>query len=65
MLTTCSGDAHALGWTGGCSTLAELGTFWVEFEYLSQITGDRKYADKVDGWVRCGTQLTCTCRPAM
>lgn len=37
------------GWaSGGASILSEFGTIHLEFEYLSRITGNQVYADKVD-----------------
>ena len=33
--------------SGGCSILAELGTFSLEFQYLSDITGNPTYVEKV------------------
>jgi len=44
-----TGAAHNWGWaSGGCSILSELGTMQLEFEYMSHVTGDPKYAEKVD-----------------
>ena len=43
MLCTFSGA----GKSRGSSILAEFGTLHLEFAYLSQISGDRKYMDKV------------------
>jgi mannosyl-oligosaccharide alpha-1,2-mannosidase len=43
-----SKSAKNYGWaSGGASILAEFGSLQLEFEYLSDITGDRKYYDKV------------------
>ena len=43
-----SGSGHNWGWaSGGCSILAELGTLHLEFVYLSKITGQPIYAQKV------------------
>ena len=43
-----SGSGHNWGWaSGGCSILAELGTLHLEFVYLSKITGNQIYAQKV------------------
>jgi mannosyl-oligosaccharide alpha-1,2-mannosidase len=37
------------GWaSGGSSILSEFGTLHMEFAYLSDVTGDPKYRDKVD-----------------
>jgi mannosyl-oligosaccharide alpha-1,2-mannosidase len=33
--------------SGGCSILSEFGTMQLEFEYLSLITGESKFADMV------------------
>jgi len=33
------------GWSGGGSLLAEIGTIQLEFGYLSEVTGDPKFAD--------------------
>eukprot|EP00042_Codosiga_hollandica_P051056 m.621215 g.621215 ORF g.621215 m.621215 type:complete len:667 (-) comp58212_c0_seq8:173-2173(-) len=43
-----SGAAKNWGWAAGrCSVLAEFGTMQLEFDYLSSITGDQRFADKV------------------
>jgi len=43
-----SGSGRNWGWaSGGCSILAEYGTLHLEFAYLSEITGDNKYLEKV------------------
>ena len=43
-----SGAARNWGWaSGGCSILAEFGTMHLEFSYLSEVTGDPIYIDKV------------------
>jgi mannosyl-oligosaccharide alpha-1,2-mannosidase len=37
------------GWaSGGSSILAEFGSLHMEFSYLSDVTGDPKYAQKVE-----------------
>jgi mannosyl-oligosaccharide alpha-1,2-mannosidase len=44
-----SGSSHNYGWaSGGQSILAEFGTLHLEFTYLSKITGDSVYADKIN-----------------
>lgn len=43
-----SGAAANYAWTGQQSVLAELGTLQVEMRYLSQATGDPKYAMKAN-----------------
>ena len=48
-----SGSGHNWGWaSGGCSILAELGTLHLEFVYLSKITGEPIYAQKVRAYSR-------------
>ncbi|XP_068698673.1 mannosyl-oligosaccharide 1,2-alpha-mannosidase IA-like [Montipora foliosa] len=48
MVNFASGSGHNWGWaSGGCSILAELGTMHLEFVYLSKITGNQIYAQKV------------------
>ncbi|CAN0027857.1 unnamed protein product, partial [Phaeothamnion confervicola] len=42
-----NGRANANSWASG-SVLAELGTLQVEFRYLSNATGDRRYAEAVN-----------------
>ncbi|ELU14315.1 hypothetical protein CAPTEDRAFT_228579 [Capitella teleta] len=43
-----TGSSHNYGWaSGGQSILAEFGTLHLEFAYLSKITGDSVYLDKV------------------
>ena len=43
-----SGQGMNYGWaSGGSSILAEFGSLHLEWVYLSKITGDTKYADKV------------------
>lgn len=43
-----SGAGRNWGWaSGGCSILAEFGTLHLEFAYLTHLTGDRTYIDKV------------------
>lgn len=42
------GSARNWGWaSGGCSILAEFGSFHLEFVYLSEISGNSVYKDKV------------------
>lgn len=49
MVNLASGSGHNWGWaSGGCSILAELGTLHLEFVYLSKITGQPIYAQKVN-----------------
>ncbi len=47
-----SGTAHNWGWaSGGASILSELGSMQLEFNYLSLVTGDQRFAEKVcDLW---------------
>ena len=43
-----SGVAKNFGWaSGGSSILSEFGTLHMEFAYMSDITGDKKYVQKV------------------
>jgi len=43
-----SGTGRNWGWaSGGCSILAEFGTLHLEFAYLSYITGNPVYLEKV------------------
>ena len=43
-----SGNGVNWGWTEGqCSILAEFGTLQLEFEYLSQVTGNAAFKTKV------------------
>ena len=37
------------GWSGGASTMAELGSVQLEFQYLSRVTGKEEYEEAVDG----------------
>ena len=37
------------GWSGGASTMAELGSVQLEFQYLSRVTGREEYEEAVDG----------------
>ena len=42
------GAARNWGWAkGGCSILAEFGTLHLEFSYLTEVTGDPVYINKV------------------
>lgn len=51
MLNLRTGAMHNWGWaSGGCSILSEFGTMQLEFEYLSLISGDPQYAEKVGFW---------------
>lgn len=44
----CSGSGRNWGWAaGGASILAEFGTLHLEFAYLSQISGNPIYLEKV------------------
>ncbi|XP_061177561.1 mannosyl-oligosaccharide 1,2-alpha-mannosidase IA-like [Saccostrea echinata] len=48
MVNTKTGSARNWGWaSGGCSILAEFGSFHLEFVYLSEISGKSIYKDKV------------------
>jgi len=48
ILNLKTGSSHNWGWaSGGCSILAELGTFHLEFQYLTSITGNPIYLQKV------------------
>ncbi|CAG5127028.1 unnamed protein product, partial [Candidula unifasciata] len=43
-----TGSTHNYGWvSGGSSVLAEVGSLHLEFDYLSAVTGDSVYKDKV------------------
>ena len=55
----CSGGSHNWGWaSGGCSILAEFGTLHLEFQYLTHITGNPVYMQKV-------SEHTCVCMLCM
>ena len=55
-----SGSARNWGWaSGGCSILAEFGSFHLEFVYLSEISGNTVYRDKVS---RVRTSITVLMR---
>ena len=48
VMSFCSGGSHNWGWaSGGCSILAEFGTLHLEFQYLTYITGNPVYMQKV------------------
>lgn len=48
MVNLRSGAAHNWGWaSGGASILSEFGTMQLEFEYLSKITGNPVFAEKI------------------
>ncbi|XP_014680078.1 PREDICTED: LOW QUALITY PROTEIN: mannosyl-oligosaccharide 1,2-alpha-mannosidase IB-like, partial [Priapulus caudatus] len=48
MINLKTGTGRNWGWaSGGSSILAEFGTLHLEFAHLTQVTGDRKYLDKV------------------
>lgn len=48
-----SGTGRNWGWaSGGCSILAEFGTLHLEFAYISHITGNPIYLEKVKDY-RC------------
>ncbi|GAB1605905.1 mannosyl-oligosaccharide 1,2-alpha-mannosidase IA-like [Argonauta hians] len=48
MINLRTGSSHNWGWaSGGCSILAEFGSLHLEFLYLSNITGNPIYAQKV------------------
>jgi mannosyl-oligosaccharide alpha-1,2-mannosidase len=43
-------------WSGGASTVAEVGSIQLEWQYLSRVTGNPVYAQKVDhitGMLHC------------
>jgi mannosyl-oligosaccharide alpha-1,2-mannosidase len=43
-----TGKASNWGWaSGGCSILSEFGSLELEFNYLSRLTNNQTYADKV------------------
>ncbi|KAI8792114.1 mannosyl-oligosaccharide 1,2-alpha-mannosidase IA isoform X2 [Biomphalaria glabrata] len=43
-----TGSSRNYGWaSGGCSILSELGSLHLEFDYLSAVTNDNTYKDKV------------------
>lgn len=43
-----SGDKGNYNWaSGGCSILSEFGTLDLEFQYLSDLTGDEQYRNRV------------------
>ncbi|CAG2241125.1 MAN1A_C [Mytilus edulis] len=49
MVNVRTGGSRNWGWaSGGCSILAEFGSFHLEFVYLSEITGNPIYKEKVD-----------------
>ena len=42
-------NARNWGWaSGGCSILAEFGTLSMEFLYLSELTGDNIFREKIE-----------------
>ncbi|KAJ8027454.1 Mannosyl-oligosaccharide 1,2-alpha-mannosidase IB [Holothuria leucospilota] len=48
LINARTGAGRNWGWaSGGCSILSEFGSLHLEFSYLSEITGDSKYRDKV------------------
>ncbi|KAK7107386.1 mannosyl-oligosaccharide 1,2-alpha-mannosidase IA-like [Littorina saxatilis] len=48
MVNLKTGGTRNWGWaSGGCSILSEFGSLHLEFYYLSAITGDKKYLEKV------------------
>ncbi|KAK6187726.1 hypothetical protein SNE40_005686 [Patella caerulea] len=48
MVNVKTGSSRNWGWaSGGCSILSEFGSLHLEYSYLSQITGDKIYMDKV------------------
>ncbi|XP_072021907.1 mannosyl-oligosaccharide 1,2-alpha-mannosidase IA-like [Amphiura filiformis] len=48
LINVKTGSARNWGWaSGGSSILAEFGSLHLEFSYLSEITGDQKYLQKV------------------
>lgn len=48
MVNVKTGGSRNWGWaSGGCSILAEFGSFHLEFVYLSEITGNPVYKEKV------------------
>ncbi|CAC5376255.1 MAN1A_C [Mytilus coruscus] len=49
MVNVRTGGSRNWGWaSGGCSILAEFGSFHLEFVYLSEITGNPVYREKVN-----------------
>ena len=49
-----SGTGRNWGWaSGGCSILAEFGTLHLEFAYLTYITGNPVYLEKVKAVAAC------------
>ena len=49
MVNVKTGGSRNWGWaSGGCSILAEFGSFHLEFVYLSEITGNPIYREKVN-----------------
>jgi mannosyl-oligosaccharide alpha-1,2-mannosidase len=49
LLNLGNGKIKNWGWaSGGSSILAEFGSLHLEFQYLTHLTGDRKYLDKVE-----------------
>eukprot|EP01137_Pigoraptor_chileana_P022435 Opistho-2@6966 len=47
LINLASGHSSNYGWAGGSSILAEVGTLDLEFRYLSDASGDPKFAEKV------------------
>jgi hypothetical protein len=43
-----NGKGRDVEWTGGNAVLAELGSLQVEFRYLASVSGDEKFATKVN-----------------
>ena len=48
LLCFCSGAVKNWGWaSGGCSVLSEFGSLHLEFQYLTYLTGNPLYLNKV------------------
>lgn len=47
MINFKTGKSASYGWTGGNSVLAEFGTCHLEFAYLSDVTGNSVYRERV------------------
>lgn len=48
LVNTKNGKTSNWGWaSGGCSILSEFGSIELEFTYLSRVTGNKTYAEKV------------------
>ncbi len=59
---TCRGASKNWGWaSGGSSILAEFGSLHLEFQYLSEITGNPLYMEKVCVHIRTCMLPVCVC----